>query len=161
MKKSIRFILTACLALCIMQCRLAGTNNDSQKNPDDPKVIAAPSGLSASAASSEQINLTWTDNSDNETGFEIAQTVGGVTKTITVAANATSYSDTGLAASTEYTYKIRAVDEDEYSDYSDEAKATTQATPIVKPAAPSDLTATAISTNRIDLSWMVNSTIES
>ena len=32
---------------------------------------AAPSGLSASAAGSTQINLTWSDNSSNETGFAI------------------------------------------------------------------------------------------
>ena len=34
---------------------------------------AAPSGLTASAASSSQINLSWTDNSNNETGFKIDQ----------------------------------------------------------------------------------------
>ena len=36
-------------------------------------VPTAPSGLTATAASSSQINLSWTDNSNNETGFKIDQ----------------------------------------------------------------------------------------
>jgi hypothetical protein len=35
-------------------------------------VPAAPSSLTATATSSTQINLSWTDNSNNETGFKIA-----------------------------------------------------------------------------------------
>src|SRR5207247_3710125 len=40
-------------------------------------VPAAPSGLTASVASSTQINLTWTDNSNNETAFAVWRTGGG------------------------------------------------------------------------------------
>ena len=73
---------------------------------------SAPSDLTATAASSSQINLAWTDGSNNESGFKIERCTGaGCTNFAqvgTAAANATSYTDTGLAASTSYTYQVRA-----------------------------------------------------
>src|SRR3989338_8353518 len=70
-----------------------------------------PSGLSATADSSGQINLTWADNSSNETGFKIERktgTNGTYTQTKTVSANVTSYSDTGLTEGTTYYYRVIA-----------------------------------------------------
>ena len=63
---------------------------------------AAPSNLTASAASTSQINLAWTDNSNNETGFKVEQATNGTTfaQVGTVAANIKSYSSTGLNPST-------------------------------------------------------------
>jgi hypothetical protein len=71
---------------------------------------AAPSGLAASTVSSSQINLVWVDNSGNEDGFKIERSADGVNfAQIAVApANATSYSNTGLAASTLYYYRVFA-----------------------------------------------------
>src|SRR4029077_19099293 len=40
---------------------------------------AAPSGLTATAVSSSQINLNWTDNSTNETGFKVERSVNNQT----------------------------------------------------------------------------------
>lgn len=73
---------------------------------------AAPSGLSATAVSSSQINLAWTDNASNETGFEIDRATNssftaGLTTT-TTGANAVSYNSGGLSASTTYYYRVRA-----------------------------------------------------
>src|SRR5207253_1053764 len=45
--------------------------------PPPPVSVNAPSNLSATAVSSTQINLGWTDNATNETGFEIERSVGG------------------------------------------------------------------------------------
>ena len=75
-------------------------------------VPAAPSGLTATAASSSQINLSWTDNSSDETGFQIDQATSsdftqGLT-TVTVGANVTTYIATGLASGTTYYYRVRA-----------------------------------------------------
>ena len=39
--------------------------------PIPPTVPAAPTGLTATAASSSQINLAWSDTANNETGFRI------------------------------------------------------------------------------------------
>ena len=68
---------------------------------------------------------------------------------------ATTFSNTGLAASTTYRYRVRAVDAaGNLGAYSAIATATTPAAPdTTAPSAPTGLTATAISTTQIDLSW--------
>ncbi|MFN8007377.1 MAG: fibronectin type III domain-containing protein [Terriglobia bacterium] len=124
---------------------------------------AAPSGLGLTVNSSSQITLNWTDNSTNETGFKIERKtgVGGTYSQIaTVAANITTYPNTGLSASTTYYYRVRAYNGIGDSAYSNEANATTQAPPT-PPAAPSGLTATKISTSQINLSWTDTSGNES
>jgi formylglycine-generating enzyme required for sulfatase activity len=102
----------------------------------------APSGLTATAASSSQINLAWVDNSNNETGFKIERKTGagGTYAQIGIAAtNATSYNDTGLSALTNYYYHVRATNSVGDSGFSAEANATTAAaaitTYIVTPSA--------------------------
>ena len=56
---------------------------------------AAPSNLVATAASSSQINLTWTDNSSNEDGFKLYRSTDGVnySNIKILAGNVTSFSD--------------------------------------------------------------------
>jgi hypothetical protein len=73
----------------------------------------APTNLSATATAT-QINLVWTDNASNETGFKIerAQSSGGPYNVIaTLGAGATSYSNTGLQATTTYYYHVYAYNE--------------------------------------------------
>ncbi|MCC7390928.1 fibronectin type III domain-containing protein, partial [Candidatus Sumerlaeota bacterium] len=125
-----------------------------------PNAPAAPSGLSATAASQTQINLSWTDNSSNETGFIIARSTtsgGPYTDIFTTAANATSYSNTGLTANTTYYYVVRATNTGGSSANSAQASATT---PPNIPSAPSGLSATAASSSQINLSWTDNSSNE-
>jgi PKD repeat protein len=88
-----------------------------------------PTGLSAAAASASQINLSWTDMSDDETGFAIERSTGGGTWALlaTVGANVPSYANTGLTASTTYQYRVRAVNGAGESGYTNTAGATTQA----------------------------------
>lgn len=88
----------------------------------------APTGLSASAASSSQINISWSDNSSNETGFRIERKTGSggtYSEVTTVGANVTSYSNSGLSASTAYYYRVRAYNGTGNSSYSNETNATT------------------------------------
>ena len=75
----------------------------------NPPVAA--SGLNATTASTTQINVTWSDNSDNETGFRLERRigVGSWGAVTTTAANATSYNDTGLTPATTYEYRVYAV----------------------------------------------------
>ena len=71
---------------------------------------AAPTNLTARAVSSSQINLSWTDHSNNETGFKVERARRGKSfrEIATVGANVTTYADTGLNASTTYRYRVRA-----------------------------------------------------
>jgi subtilisin len=123
---------------------------------------AAPANLTATAVSSTQINLTWAD-SDTETGFKIERCTGtgcsNFAQIATAGVNVTSYSNTGLTASTSYSYRVRAYNTAGDSDYSNTTSAVTQAAPAL-PAAPSGLAASVISRSQINLTWMDNSSNE-
>ena len=118
----------------------------------------APSGLTATAISLSQINLTWTDNSGNENGFYIDQAsdsgFGSNLLTSTVGANVTSFSALGLSASSTYYFRVRAYNSMGPSGNSAPASATTL------PNAPSGLNATVTSQTQISLSWTDNSSDE-
>lgn len=75
---------------------------------------AAASNLIAESNSSSSVTLTWTDNSDNETGFKVQRALfGGVFSTIdTTAANVVTYTDETVTAGTRYEYKIVATNAD-------------------------------------------------
>ncbi len=93
-----------------------------------PNVPAAPSGLAATAISASQINLTWTDNASNETGFKLERSPDGLsgwTQVATPAANALATSDTGLPSGTTYTYRLRATNSTGDSPNSGTASSTT------------------------------------
>lgn len=126
-------------------------------SPPDP-----PSGLVATAVSATQINLTWQDNSSDETAFHIERSPNGATWTEigTVSANTISYNDTGLTCNTTYHYRVRAyrAGDDVYSDYSNASMDTTGLCAL---AAPSGLVATAVSATEINLTWQDNSIDES
>ena len=72
----------------------------------------APTNLTAAAVSSSQINLTWVDSDNNETGFKIERCTdagcSNFSQIATVGANVASYSNTGLSAATSYSYRVRA-----------------------------------------------------
>jgi titin len=114
--------------------------------------------LAASAASSSQINLTWTDNSTTETGYEVLQatSAGGPFNVVaTTAADATGYNVTGLNQNTAYYFQVRAKNSTGTAPVSNTASATTLYSP---PAAPSGLSASAVSNTQIDLTWTNNAT---
>jgi len=93
-------------------------------------LITTPSYLNASAAGLHQISLSWTDNSDNETGFVIERRTSSSAfgEIYRVGLNITYYQDTGLDAYTTYYYRVRAYNTEEYSPYSNEASARTNVT---------------------------------
>ena len=123
--------------------------------------------LTATAASSVQINLAWGASIDNVgvKGYRVERCQGaGCTNFVSqvTTASVTSFTDTGLAASTNYRYRVLATDAaGNLSGYSAIASATTQAaaasTPppadTASPTAPSGLTVKAVSPTRIDLAW--------
>src|SRR5207237_1287952 len=92
---------------------------------------AAPSNLSATAVSSSQINLTWTNNASNATGISIQRSGDGINFTViaTVASSVRSYADTGLTAGTKYYYRVQAANAVGFSAFSKVVTAVT-ASPI-------------------------------
>lgn len=71
-----------------------------------------PSGLRASAVSSRQIHLSWTDHASNETGFILERRAGwsGAYQTMaTPGANVTNHTDTGLNPATTCYYRLWAI----------------------------------------------------
>ena len=71
------------------------------------KVVLPPTNLTASAVSSSQINLSWSASTDSVgvAGYYIYRNGTEITTT-----TGTTYTDTGLAASTAYTYTVAAYD---------------------------------------------------
>ena len=124
---------------------------------------ASPTGLTPTAVSATQIDLTWTDNTTIEAGYRVLQGTAAAGPFTTVAdlpAGSTSFSDTGLTASTTYFYRVVAFTVDDWVAYSSAASATTLEDAVTPPATPTDLVAAAVSQSQIDLSWTDASTDE-
>jgi hypothetical protein len=121
-------------------------------------TLTAPTNLSATAGGPTQVNLTWT--ASTETGGTISQYLiercsgsgcGNFSQVGTSPAATTSFNDTSLLGSTSYSYRVRATDAGgNLSLYSTVATTTTAAPTFT---APSNLTATAVGTTQINLSW--------
>ena len=104
--------------------------NSVYSNEDDTTTLdtEAPSGLTATAVSVSQIDLTWTDNSNIETGFRIERKtgLGGIYAQIdSVGLDIQTYGNTGLSASTEYYYRVISFNVGGDLGQSNEASATT------------------------------------
>jgi hypothetical protein len=91
-------------------------------------TLPAPTSLTATAASSTSISLSWTDNSSNETGFNIERSADGMhfSPLASVGLNAVTYLDNGLSASTTYYYRVIAFNTGGNSTPSNVASAITQ-----------------------------------
>ena len=90
---------------------------------------SAPTNLAATSPSKGVINLTWTDNSNNETGFAVERSTsidGGFTEIAQVGANGSGYTDGTAARKTTYYYRVRAMRGTAKSGYSNIAAARTK-----------------------------------
>jgi hypothetical protein len=111
----------------------------------------APTDLSDQVISPTQVDLSWTDNSADETGFKIERklgTGGTYAQIDTVGVNETTYSDTTTIGGPTYFYRIRAYNAEGDSSPSNEVAVT----PGV-PDPPTGLSATAASYSQVNLSW--------
>jgi hypothetical protein len=96
--------------------------------------LAAPTQLNATAFSSNQIDLSWQDNSDTESGYKIEQRLGltDVYEEIAVlSADATSFSQIDLEAGTLYCFRVAAFDASDVSEYSNESCAMMATPPVI------------------------------
>lgn len=103
-------------------------------------ILLLSSLLFAATVEAAQLTLTWTDNSTNETNFQVERCTGASCTSFTLigapGANVTTYVDSTVADATTYCYRVRAINSGGSSSYSNTSCATTT-TPI--PAAPSNL----------------------
>ena len=119
-----------------------------------------PTNLTASAAGSTAVDLSWQTSTDNVGvvgyGVERCQGAGCSTFAQVATPTGTSFTDTGLAAATSYIYRVRAADAaTNISAYSNVASATTApaTSDTSPPTAPANLVATAVGEGQIDLAW--------
>src|SRR6185295_10194506 len=120
----------------------------------DTTAPSVPTGLSATAASCSQVNLSWSTSTDTGgsglAGYKVFR--AGVQIATTTS---TSYSNTALAASTSYSFTVAAYDgAGNTSAKSTAASATTPAcADLTAPSVPTGLSATAASCSQVNLSW--------
>ena len=92
-------------------------------------VPPAPSALTATAVARTQINLSWTDNSGDETGFRIERCKNpnctNFAQIAQVGANVSTFADTTVSKNTAYNYRVRAFNTAGNSSYSNTAGAKT------------------------------------
>ena len=115
-----------------------------------------PGTLTATAVSSGEVDLSWGASTGSVSGYLIERCQGAgcsnFTQIAAPAGTGTSYKDTSVSASTSYSYRVRATDAaGDLSPYSNTATATTPA--ATPPSQPGTLTATAVSSGEVDLSW--------
>jgi glucose/arabinose dehydrogenase/chitodextrinase len=115
----------------------------------DTTPPSVPTGVTATAASSSAINLSWTPSTDDVgvTGYKVFRNGTQIATTTTP-----SYQDTGLSEATSYSYTVSALDAaGNESARSSVATATTR--DVTAPSVPTNLAANAVSSTRIDVSW--------
>jgi fibronectin type 3 domain-containing protein len=133
----------------------AQSNTASATTPD--QTPPSTPTLTATAASQTQINLSWTVSTDSGGsglgGYKIFKN-GSNTALVTLGPSVTTYSDTGLAGYTSYSYTVQAFDNatptNNVSAQSNTASATT---PDQTPPTAVTVSATAISPSQVNLSW--------
>ncbi len=143
----------------IYRYRVKAFNARGETGPSDIAVVTTfanrPSGLVAEQDTSAftTIKLTWIDESEKETGFQIQRKLGrnGEYAIINeVVADTTSYLDVGLDENVLYYYQVRAMIDEIGSVWSVEDGARTN---ILTPLPPSNLVAEAASPSTIRLWW--------
>ncbi len=151
--------------LCYRVLAFNGLGASAPSNIDCATPPAAPTGLVATTAADLAIDLTWTDNSSVEDGYDVFRQYCDYSYwepycyyviMANLGPDATSYHDAGLNPGEAYTYVVSARKDGGSSDPSNEAWAFS----TVLPAAPSNLTATATSPTEITLSWTDNTSDE-
>src|SRR5262249_13485048 len=127
-----RLCLLAMLVLASCQKSTTYSTPPGSPSPADTTPPTAPAGLAAAPASSSQINLSWTASTDDVgvTGYFVESCSGASCSSFTQVASpaGASFHSTGLAASTSYSFRVRATDAaGNLSGYSNSATASTSA----------------------------------
>ena len=144
-----------------------GAGESAQSNEASAMLVVlattptAPLGLVASAQSASQIELSWqppsSDGNSTIVGYVVERSVNsGTTWSVLVqdtGSNATTFSDTGLASGTTYSYRVSAINGEGTGIPSNTSSATTASSTQGVPSPPTGLAATPLSYSQINLSW--------
>jgi hypothetical protein len=111
----------------------AGTSTPASADCTTPP--ASPTNLVAKALDGQSIAITWRDNSASEDSYKLSRldAASAWTDIATLAPNTVSYHDAGVTADRTYTYRVQALKDGGFSDYSNESAAVIATTP---PSAP-------------------------
>jgi titin len=136
----------------VRACNSGGCSGYSNVASDTTFLVppTAPTSVTATSASSTQINVTWSGATGIIANYEVFRKDSNSSYQSVATPTGTSYSDTGLAADTKYFYQIRACNSAGCSGLSPEVSTTTFPPP---PSAPGTLTAGAVSSSQINLTW--------
>lgn len=125
--------------------------------PTDTIAPSVPANLSSPSRTSSSISLSWSASTDNAGGSGVAGYDVYRGTTLVGSPTATTYTDSGLAANTSYTYRVRARDgATNTSAQSSPLTVTTNpngGTCTTVPSVPAGLTSPSQTSNSISLGW--------
>jgi len=133
------------------------TSNDTVTVSNaDATAPSTPSGLTGSAPTSAQVNLSWKASTDNVgvTAYRVYRN-GNTTALATVTGSTTTYTDAQVSAGTAYSYQVSALDAagNESSKSGSISVTTPTATDTTPPSAPTGLKTTSVTTTSVALAW--------
>jgi chitodextrinase len=125
-------------------------------NPGDTVAPSAPANLASPSKTATSVNLTWSASTDNVgvTGYNIYN--GSNLAGTTTGASSTSYTVTGLTASTAYSFTVKAKDAaNNLSAASGALSVTTNAAPAdtTPPSTPANLASPSKTDTSVNLTW--------
>ncbi|MEO1369795.1 MAG: fibronectin type III domain-containing protein, partial [Acidobacteriota bacterium] len=152
----------------LMRAQAHGDGRGGRLGSDDRAAIAAlygnvqtapsaPSNVRASADGIGAVDVSWNDNSNNETGFalERRQNSGGFVQIASLGSNARSFRDATAPSGSNLTYRVRASNGAGSSDF---ATSPVLATPGSAP--PSNFSVQILSATSARLTWTDNASAE-
>lgn len=153
-KKVLTALVAASIGMIVAAC--AGTADDNESS-DQQDVVAAPppppGNLTANVASCTRVDLSW-DPVPGATSYIIMKGTapGNETSYTSSPASSPTFSDGHLTGNTQYSYEVKVyVAGQGVSGPSNEVVFTTPT--CTGPAAPTGVTATAVSSSRINVAW--------
>jgi fibronectin type 3 domain-containing protein len=139
----------------VRSCNASGCSEYSNEAAATVITAMPPSNLVAEAVVSGRLELTWQDNSDDESSFQIESRTAPSTDwnfLVATAPNVRTFAHLELKAGRTITYRVTACNGAGCSTPSNEAIAT-----VIAPRAPSDLIAQPTLARQVDLAWKDNS----
>jgi len=154
-----------CQMIALSSAGISGQSNAATattRAATDP-LLNAPSALQVTGRTTSSVSLSWTDNSNNETGFRVSyKPVSSPLWFIwsDLGAEVTSITVTGLQAGTAYEFFVNAFNDAGESTASNTAQGTTLAQNPSLPNAPSNLQVIKATASSVELSWTDNASNE-